>query len=189
MLSFFNTFQFSDSISRHFRQPRVRFTYNISPKGQMRLNETHLWLAKMLSKVLKTKPRHNRLMDCFCCLIYFLFQLFELLFLFFDDKFTKYVHNQTKRIKEIFCKRKKMCQYITEFCFIRNQAYMVLLQRKCTSMFIDIKNVLLQNDNFILLSVVYDLLQCYDTLTCSLADNLRHPSFKTQQTNFVVQSQ
>lgn len=81
----------------------------------MRLNETHLWLAKMLSKVLKTKPRHNRLMDCFCCLIYFLFQLFELLFLFFDDKFTKYVHNQTKRIKEIFCKKKKCVNTLLNF--------------------------------------------------------------------------
>lgn len=109
-------------------------------------------------------------------------RLFLLFFFFncssccsFSVKITKNVHNQTKRIKEIFCK--KMWQYInTEFCFIRN--YMVLLQCKSSSMFTDIKNILLY-DNFILLSAVCTTY--YDTRARPLADNSsQHPFFKIQ---------
>lgn len=71
----------------------------------MRLNETHPWLAKLLSKVVKTKPRHNRLIDFFCCFFFNCSSRCS-----FSVKITKNVHNQTKSIKEIFCK--KMWQYL-----------------------------------------------------------------------------
>lgn len=136
----------------------------------MRLNETHPWLAKLLSKVVKTKPRHNRLIDFFCCFFFNCSSCCS-----FSVKITKNVHNQTKSIKKIFCK--KMWQYInTKFCFIRN--YMVLLQCKSTSMFTHIKNILLY-DNFILLSTVCTTY--YDTRARPLADNSsQHSSFKIQ---------
>lgn len=136
----------------------------------MRLNETHPWLAKLLSKVVKTKPRHNRLIDFFWCFFFNCSSCCS-----FSVKITKNVHNQTKSIKDIFCK--KMWQYInTKFCFIRN--YMVLLQCKSTSMFTHIKNILLY-DNFILLSTVCTTY--YDTRARPLADNSsQHSSFKIQ---------
>lgn len=120
----------------------------------MRLNETHPWLAKLLSKVVKTKPRHNRLIDFFWC------------FFFNCSSCCSF---------SVLCK--KMWQYInTKFCFIRN--YMVLLQCKSTSMFTHIKNILLY-DNFILLSTVCTTY--YDTRARPLADNSsQHSSFKIQ---------